>query len=118
MTESRNYVRVLLYGCSHKPKFSGMSAPKKGDLITCYVCRRGRRVTAIEGGWKYAEARCRQCQWRFQSEGAGKKRLVKAAQTHANARGHRVGVDHDGSTIMVYEENPGQIPLIDDLLLP
>jgi len=118
MAESRQYVRVLLYGCAHKPKFSAMAPPKKGDTITCYACRRGRLVTGIETGWKYASAACRRCKWKFASETAGKKRLYARARAHADAYTHHVCVTHDGYEEIVKPADSRQLQLIDDLQLP
>jgi len=117
-TVSRVYVRVLLYGCSHKPKFTAMHHPKKGDEILCYACNRSRRVVGIETGWKYATIKCQSCQWKYQSETAGKKRLFVLAHRHADARGHHVFIENDGHVSRVYPAKGEQLPLIDDLLLP
>lgn len=117
-TTSRVYVRIILNGCVHKPKFTAMSHPKKGDEILCYMCRRSRVVVGIETGWKYATVKCQSCDWHFQSETAGKNRLFVVAHRHADARGHRVHIESDGKVSRISPKIGTQDPLIDDLLLP
>lgn len=118
MTYSRQYVRVLLYGCAHKPKFSAMSVPQKGDWMTCYPCQTAREVVGIETGWKEARAKCKTCEWTAASETMTRKRMMFLSLRHANAREHRVGVEKDGYEVIVKPEKFSQPPLIDDLLLP
>lgn len=117
-TISRSFVRAVLYGCSHRPKFTAMYHPKKGDEILCHPCNRSRRVVGIETGWKFATVKCRNCGWKYQSEKAGKKRLFELAHKHADARGHHVLIENDGHVSRVAPVKGTQIPLIDDLLLP
>ena len=118
MTESRQYVRVLLYGCAHKPRFSAMSVPKRDDWMTCYACRTARKVAGTETGWKYARAKCKTCKWTAASETMTRKRMLFLSQRHANAMEHRVGVEKDGYEELVQPQDFTQQPLIDDLLLP
>lgn len=117
-TTSRVYVRVLLNGCSHKPKFTAMSHPKKGDTILCFMCQRSRLVVGIETGWKYATVKCQACDFRFQSETAGKNRLFVIAHRHADARTHHVHIENDGRVSKIAPKIGDQLPLVDDLLLP
>jgi hypothetical protein len=109
---------VLLNGCSHKPKFTAMSHPKKGDEILCFACQRSRLVVGIETGWKYATVKCSQCPWRFQSATAGKKRLFVLSHRHADAQGHTVHVENDGYRTIIKPVVGWQQPLIDDLMMP
>lgn len=118
MAESRQFVRVSLYGCSHRPKFSGMSHPKKGETITCYGCRRDRIVMGVESGWKFARARCFKCPWQFASETAGQRKLKHVSLAHANAWGHKVLIENEGMEIKILPDHPGQLTLIDNLELP
>lgn len=117
MTESRQYVRVLLYGCLHRPKFSAMNTPIKGDTITCAICGRGRLVVGLETGWVRADAKCRNCPWRYANAGT-KKKLFAHAHRHADGHGHTLRVTNDGHVTVVKPQVGFQIPLIDDLLLP
>lgn len=117
MTESRQYVRVLLYGCSHKPRFSAMNTPIKGDTITCAPCRRARLVVGMETGWAHAGARCRNCPWKYANAGT-KKKLFFYTHKHADARGHTLVITNDGYDTVIRPRSSAQIPLIDDLLLP
>ena len=118
MAESRQFVRVSLYGCSHKPKFSAIGHPIKGDTITCYACRRARLVVGIESGWKFARARCLRCSWQFTSETAGAKKFKRVSLAHANAWEHKVMIENDGKEIKILPQTPGQLALIDILELP
>lgn len=117
-TVSRSWVRIVLDGCTHRPKFTAMSHPKKGDEILCYMCHRSRRVVGIETGWKYATVKCMTCDWKFQSETAGKKRMFVIAHRHADARTHHVQIENDGHITKIKPVVGNQLPLIDDLLLP
>jgi hypothetical protein len=117
-TGGRQFVRVLLYGCAHKPKFGAFSCPKVGEVITCYFCGRGRTVVGIETGWKDATVTCTRCPWKFASEKAGKKRMFVLAHRHADARDHIVHVNNDGHVTVVPPKVGQQLKLIDDLLLP
>jgi hypothetical protein len=117
MTEGRQTVRVLLYGCVHKPRFSAFSCPKVGDTITCFMCRRGRDVVGIETGWAKAGAECSGCKWSCSNTGA-KKRLFALAHRHADGLGHRVKVINDGHVTVVRPRTGSQLLLIDDLMLP
>lgn len=116
--QSRTYARVLLYGCSHKPKFSAYSLPKFGEEILCHPCNRARVVAGFETEWKYAVIKCQSCPWRFSSETAGKKRILELAHKHADAASHSVAVDCDGTRIVVKAKIGNQLKLIDDLLMP
>src|SRR5882757_6117453 len=118
MTYSRQYVRVLLYGCAHKPKFSAMSVPNIGDWMTCYACQTARKVVGIETGWKEARAKCKLCPWTAASETMTRKKMMFLSQRHANAMGHTVGVEKDGYEVLVKSQDFSLPPLIDDLLLP
>lgn len=118
MTESRQYVRVLLYGCAHRPKFSAMSVPKKDDWMTCYACRTARQVVGIETGWRQARAKCKICKWMAASDNMTRKKMRALSQHHANAMEHRVGIEKDGYEELVSPQGFRQQPLIDDLLLP
>jgi hypothetical protein len=118
MTESRQYIRVLLYGCAHKPKFSAMSHPKKGEWITCYACRTAREVVGTETGWKMAQSRCCLCKWRCASENMTKRKMVFLSQKHADATGHNVLISKDGYETKIAPRVTYQPPLVDDLLFP
>lgn len=111
-------VRVLLYGCSHKPKFNAFSSPVKGDTITCYACGRGRLVTGVETGWSRAAMNCLNCPYQLRNTGKGKKYLVNTATRHANACGHTVTIVHDAVETVIKPQTHFQQPLIDNLLLP
>lgn len=111
-------VRVLLYGCSHKPKFNAFSSPVKGDTITCYACGRGRLVIGVETGWSRAAMNCLNCPYQLRNTGKGKKYLVNTATRHANACGHTVTIVHDAVETVVKPQTHFQQPLIDNLLLP
>lgn len=118
MTERRMQVRVLLYGCSHKPRFSAMGPPVKGDVLFCGGCRRERLVVGLQSGWAKATVRCVRCPWKFTSDNSTKKKLFSLAQKHANAMDHKVIVENDGHQTDVKPTVGFQAPLIDDLLLP
>jgi hypothetical protein len=95
-----------------------MNVPQKGEIMTCYACRRGRVVVGMETGWAHASARCRTCPWKVYSEGMTRKRLVFLSQTHADMRGHQVTITHDAVETVLKPKVGQQLPLIDDLLLP
>lgn len=118
MTSRSQDVRVLLYGCSHRPRWSSFSCPIKGDQIICRLCNRPRRVIGIQTTWAMATAKCRSCKWHIASDGMGKRRLLAVAQRHANATDHQVSVWNDGYETRVKSPKCYQPSLIDDLLLP
>lgn len=118
MTESRQYVRALLYGCSHRPKWSAMYAPKKGDNVHCYACGRDRTCVGILTGWSEAAVKCTRCEWSYASQKDTKKKLFNLAHRHADARDHVVNVTRDGYTSKVKPRVGAQLVLVDDLLLP
>lgn len=119
MTVRGDRVRVLLYGCSHKPLFSAMSAPKTGDEIVCYTCGRKRQVIGMFTTWARARIECQQCDFTYQNNNEfGKKRMMGLALRHASARLHKVDVIHDGKVDTVKPEGNQQLSLIHDLQLP
>jgi len=119
MTERDNTMRVLLYGCVHKPKVSAMVSPKKGEKYFCGVCKRERVVTGVETTWARARVQCMNCDWKLTNNGSrNRKQLVALAVRHANVRLHRVSLVHDAVVDIVKPQDNTQIPLIDDLLLP
>lgn len=118
MTESRQYVRALLCSCVHKPKFSAMHAPKKGDHVFCYACRKDRICAGIETGWERAELRCKACDWSYASQKDSKRKLIGLARLHANAHLHNVALHKDGYSEIIKANVGEQLPLIDNLLLP
>lgn len=112
-------MRLVLSGCSHKPKVSAMVSPKKGDSFYCSTCRRPRIVFGLYTTWAYAQVICRGCKYRFNNNGSlGKKRVIACAIRHANTRGHTVDVVHDGLVDTVTPERFKQLPMIDDIFLP
>lgn len=118
MTERRQWVRVLLYGCVHRPKLSAMAVPKTGETMLCRICRRQRVVIGVETGWANAVVKCRECGWKISAENRDRKRLFGLAQRHADARGHVVIVRNDAADTLIRPKVGQQLPLIDDLLLP
>lgn len=118
-TERHDVMRVVLHGCSHRPKVSAMVSPKQGDFYFCGTCRRRRVVVGAHTTWAYATIVCLRCKYQFRNNGSqSKKKIVSSAIRHANARGHVVEVMHDGVVDVVRPEGGRQLPLIDDLLLP
>ena len=118
-TNREDQVRLTLYGCSHRPRVSAMSAPQVGSMALCYTCGRKRRVTGMVTTWKNAVLKCDTCSWTLQNKGRfGKKRLVSIAVRHSNGFIHRVSVLHDGIQDVIKPQSFRQVPLIDDLLLP
>lgn len=119
MTERNDVMRVLLYGCSHKPKVSAMVSPKIGDEYHCPVCRRSRRVTGVHTTWAYARIACQGCKWQVSNDNKfGKKAFTAIAVRHADSRLHSVEVHHDGQVDVIKPQSFKDVPLIDDLLLP
>jgi hypothetical protein len=122
MTDRVDRVRIIFYGCSHRPKVSAMSAPKTGTLHYCSPCRRNRKVLGMETTWLKASLRCQACSYTYvngtEERVLGRKAIMALAVKHANSRIHRVDVLHDGICDEVHPAANGQLPLIDDLLLP
>lgn len=117
-TRSSKLIRVLLYECAHKPNFTAMIVPEKGQIITCFACNQPRTVVGMQTGWANAEARCKLCKWSIGPSGFTRKRIVSMSQRHANARNHRIAIIKDGWTMEIKPQTSYQPPLIDDLLLP
>ncbi len=118
MTLGRGDVRVLLYGCSHKPRFSGMGPPKKGDTITCAICRRSREVIGIESGNAGIQIECRgsakfNCPWKIVSKTMSAKRIKLLAKRHANAQEHTVVIVKDGYEFIVKPQKTFAQPTLD-----
>lgn len=116
-TRSSKLIRVLLYECAHKPNFTAMTVPQKGQTITCFACNQPRTVVGMQTGWALAEAHCKGCKWSIGQSGFTRKKIVTLSQRHANARDHRVEIVKDGYTLKIKPAKHYQPPLIDDLLL-
>lgn len=119
MVARGDMVRVVLYGCSHRPKISALSAPKPLSDYMCYTCGRTRVVKGSVTTWAGAVIDCRQCKYTFANTGKyGSKKMISIAVMHANSRLHRVEIRHDGEVLVIKPQSFQQLPLIDDLMLP
>lgn len=118
-TQRGDQVRIMFYGCSHRPRMSAMSSPRVGEMALCYTCGRRRIVKGMVTTWKSAVLKCDTCDWKLENKGRlGRKNLISIAVRHSNNFMHRVSILHDGQQDVIKPQSFKQIPLIDDLLLP
>ncbi len=115
MTVGRGMIRVKLYGCSHKPKFSAFSPPIVGDWLTCLICKVPRQVTGIEfeNARMRVECRGRECQWVIAESSKTSKVMKLMARRHADAHGHLVVIIHEGREFEIKPRINYEQPILD-----
>ncbi len=115
MTVGRGMVRVSLYGCSHKPKFSAFSCPLVNDWLTCLICKRPRQVTRVEyeNAHTRVECRGRECQWVIAESSRSTKVMKNLARRHADALGHLVVIISHGVEYPIKPRDSYTQPVLD-----
>lgn len=108
MTIDRKSFRVHMYGCNHMIEFA-MARPDPGDIITCYLCKRGRVVASV--GVMCWTMTCTGCDWAHTTGMKGGE-AHKKSQIHTNKTHHPVEIRNPKGVLVETTQYTG----IQDLL--